>query len=594
MTAQITMTQQLDGTWTASIVEGDLTLSYVGASATIQPYSAPVAVSPPPPPPPPAPAPASTNQVKVMVTPSNGTVWTGVATVGNDPAAPSIYLSLADATGKPHPGLTMHAWADGVNVCAGRADNAYGYINCRLQVEYNGASVFDQTVDFHRGVANATIRYGAQAPWHAVDPNLVPVYGTQQGPYDDSRFDHSYNGLGTATTADMSSADERDDIAVFPSWDVPFIAAPSDATFAVVRRAADSSGAWPIYFFDPTTGQPLDVTVHPTATLMSYTQAVFAGNPIVAYGGDYDGDTLDTSKVKWNISGCGRKWDGAHATNYNAAAALATGTARDREHLAFHANAVLMAANPNYYQQSGLFSVHYEERATAWGIRHLFYGAKASSMGAYFQGRLDSECTRATAMIGSNPFGVQGTQFPSPVVHEVKPWEENYTRMSVGLIAHTNAKWVPYAQYLGKALAGFLAHPCWFMSTIYTWRVLDDTGAYYATWDDLVSGTLTAPTVEEGPAWPAADAATMINPATTDEQRWEISKAHGNTSGLGDFWPSSSNAAAPANYISGLHGAVGSLYEFGGLDAAWTRCISTPTQPNWSLNGKHNILPRAA
>ena len=534
-------------------------------------------LTPPAPPPPPPP---TGNTVTVTVVDAAGVVWTANATVGTDWTIASPWIPLQDPNGNAHPGIGAFIYSDccDVGVFSGAADNDYAGT---LSVAYNGTAVFGpQAVQFYRGCLNQTLRYGPQAPWNPVDPTLFPNWAKGTFPlWDMTKYDLSYNGMGVATYKGMGGTGSRGDIAYVPEWDVGFCVNPSDASFACVRTAADHAGAWPIYFGDPTTGLPYDITNYPNTTLLPPAAEIFPGNPIVPYQGN-----LKT----WKTSGSPLSPDEAHETGYCFVAAAATGTARDQFHAAVWANYALTALNPTYRQADGIWQ-HYQERGSGWALRSIFLAAYVSSMPGYFSNQLSVMLAKVPP---SNPFGFladycrSGFNGPNS---GIAYWEENYDRIVVNVIAKKLPAWQPFNVYLAQAVVTALTGNTYPLSTLYVHTVKDSAGNFLPDWPTILLDSLQS---TECGSWPLADAQAATAPGATLQTIYNLMVAHGFTGQLGDL---AQYDKAPDDYPALMRAAVASAVDAGvpGASAAWTLMQSLPTQPVWGNEWGFNVIPRS-
>lgn len=555
-----------------------------------------------------SPSPNTTSQlhsvVATVITSSNS-VWTASAQVREDPTVSGVRVRFVDTANNVHPGLVAYFYADGCDIGATLASNAYDYVNNKLVVTYDGVQVpiastnGKGTFDFWRGCRNQTVRYGIQAKWDAtkIDKTLLPNYAPgQQLPFNDSKFKYGYNALGLATYPDMGATGDRADIGFFPQWVTAFLTNPSDTSFAIMRRADDNSGVWPIYWEDDA-GNILDVTKYPNASMLSYTAITVTGNPIVAYGGSYDGASLNAANTAYHISGTSYIWDQAHQTAYNFVSAMVTGSARDKEHASFHANAPLIAFNPAYRQKTGVFE-HYQERGTAWALRSLFLGSYLTVNTAYFASQMNVMLALANAHIGSNAFGFQDTYvhpgFYGPT-SGLAFWNENYTRFVLDVIWNKLSAWKPYAVYLGTAMPLMMANPYYPLSTVYKLTVKDAAG----NWLPGIPAMFCASLQEYG--WALADAQAITAPSITAQDVYNQIVAHNKTANIA--WGGTySNGycdfmqydAAPGAYPILMRVAVFCAVNAGvtGIDAALTIINNVPTKPNCAGDYRFNIVPR--
>lgn len=548
--------------------------------------------------------------VIATVTTSAGVAWTAEAHVGDDPTSPAVYCAFVDGNGNAHPGLTLWAYADGCDIGATRADNHYDYVNNKLNVTYDGASVpvtstnGKGTFDFWRGCRQQTIRYGKQAAWSAgaIDRTLLPNYAPgAQGPFDDSRYQYGYNALGLATYPAMGSTGDRGDIGYLPVWATAFVTAPTPDTYAVMRRADDNSGVWPCYFSDPATGGILDVTRWPNVTLLPSAQVAPSSNQIAQYLGAYDGATLTSAASTWTITGCPYTWDEAHETAYNFASAMVTGSARDRDHASFWANACLIAFNPDYRQVSGI-AEHYQIRGTAWAIRSLFIAAYVSADTAYFADQLEAQ----RAFIQARPANSLGwyyepTLSPAPGQLSEAIFEDQYLKFVLDAVWNKLPAWKPVADQLcalepNALLIDGKPSPQYPLATQY-WLVVENNGAPVQTFNETLALTL------PHAGWSAAEVSSIMNPANSVEDTYNQIVAHCKSVGSvwqGKFADGYSDMVqypyAAGSYPDILRAAVICGVN-AGVDGAQT-CMSImdnlPTKPNWSADYRFHIVPRVA
>jgi hypothetical protein len=497
-----------------------------------------------------------------------------MAHVGEDWTVDGQYCAVYDSTGAPHPGIRCRIYSDCADVGACPGSNALDYAGT-LTVTYDGTPVFGpQAVRFDRGCMNQTIRYGKQAPWKPVNPKLFPNYATPSAPLPLNNYsskDLSYNGFGLYNTTAMGVAGMHENIAFVPGWDVPFVMQPSDESFAVVREAADNSGAWCIYWIDDNTGNPYDLTQYPQTSMLPWSQVKFPNNPIVDYG------------VVWKISATKGIWDAAHQTAYNFVAAAATGTARDKWHASVHANAPLIASNSFDRQSSGIVA-HVQERATAWGLRSLFLAAHVSSMPDYFAARLDEQRMFAEKLI-THPLGFQATYVTRQNEDGSKataPWEENYTRLVVGVIVGLHPEWQEIQTRLNRWFE-IMRKPYYQLATHYKMGNQNADGTPLTTWEDVVTHTLAG-------EWSDADITTVLSPALNTAQMTALIQKYVPTwpGKVGDF---------DANYPTSCqdYGAIlmAAVAQNLGDGPEWAVCQSIPTKPNWALGWQWNVVPIA-
>ena len=556
------------------------------------------------------------HRVVASVTDSANRTWIAQTHVSNDPKTVAKYVKFIDAAGDEHPGLTAWFYADGCEVGACRFDNAHDFINCKLSVTYDGIDVAlhrsskaDGTVDFWRGCRGPMIRYGEQAPVPTsadINWSLLPSYAKQsQVLFDDSRFDYSFNGLGCATERRMGSTGERADIGYMSQWNMGFICSPNASSWAVVRRADDHAGVWPIYYCNPETGKIVDRTAYPDANFMpSPQQGGLSRNPVVNYGGTYDGKILTPPASKWKSTGCPFFPNSAHLTSYALLSAMLTKTARDKDHASFWSNYVLMDHNPKYVDSGGVLSG--AQRRAAWALRNIFMASYVSADMAYFKTELDRELTIANAM-PKNAFGIllndtlSGPCLPYRGIHGaigyrgMAPWMQAYVSMSLDAISYKLPAWKPFAQYIGKFFTQWYARKWALMSTLYNFFCVDPSGAlmtdftqmaYYSWLNNGLSTT---------------EATSMLNAATVQDA-YTILKAHYTASGkswggkciseVSDFHGNIHSASSyPADQIA----AVTAAYNAGapGADAALAYVQALPTKPGYTRNQKYHLVPRS-
>lgn len=521
------------------------------------------------------PPPSGTTHSVVARTTIDNVQWTATAVVGEDPTEfCQYYFKFIDPNGNPHPSLRLLAFADCCEVGAVNGRSGMGYVGS-LTIEYDGEVVWDAAqVLFFCGTLNKTIRYGKFQPkWKPVQDGLFPNYAKPASPLQISlqKYDWSYNGAGYCSVLAQQTTGMRGEIAVIPPPDIPFVLDPSDATYAWVRQVADNDGAWAIARLDDATGMPFDIRTYPNATLMG--SPPFSGNPIVPKIND------------GVVPVCPTTWDVAHHTGYGFVVAAATGSVRDRLHAAILGNAALTALNPGYRQQCGVWA-HYQERGSAWALRSLFYASRVGLMSDYFVGQLGVQRQQGERQI-TNATGMQGTYinrtFPDGSKGTAQ-WEENFTRLMLGVIAANEPAWETLRARMAKGLSLFMVSPQYQLATGYTlaWRNVD--GSDKTTLSDMLQSTLYS--------WDAADIATAVSSAVTAaEMSALIAKYQSGWAGkTGDFmqyvtatdgYPAIVRAATAANF------AVDSK--------EWTTCDGVPTKPAFTADTwQWNIVPRAA
>jgi hypothetical protein len=559
--------------------------------------------TPPPPPPnpnppqvpPPVPSTAGAHSVNVSVLDGTGTVWSVVAGVGDDWTVMGPYCALRDASGNVHPGLRARIHSDGclVGTMAGSATTDYAG---ELTVTYDGATVFTGAVQFPRGCANKVIRYGKQAPWHGVDPSLFPNWALPTSPLklpDLIKYDLSYNGLGVASTTGMADPGARWDICFVPGWTVPFCLQPSDASFAVVRASADSAGGWAVYWIDDNTGLPFDITAYPNTSMIGYGKQKYVGNPIAQYG-DKPSDKITDTPYKWSQ---------AHQTGYCFVAAAATDSALDKWQAACHANAALIAFNPIYRRETGIWR-HYQQRGSAWALRSLFLASYVSCMPDYFAAQLSTMCGLAPF---DNPLGYCADYF-RPGALDVKGsggtgvamFEENYLRTVVNVIANKIPAWAPFRAHLAQATVMMGSSVQFPVSTIYVTTVRDAEKNWLTSWTDVMRATLTGPVgvpahgmepPNDKGAWSQSDIDAFTAADVTQDQVYALVAANVPGYVAGNLMQ---YAAMPDGYPA-LHGAAcAAAMDAGAANAAaaWAIWQAVPTKPDYSQNWGWNIIPK--
>lgn len=590
--------------------------------------------APPPPPPPPSNGPpenggvppfnpppavgAGTHVAQASFTDKTKKTWYAAANVGDDLAAAGVWVHFADSDGNDHPGVSMMAYANGCEIGAMRCDNAFGYLNIpALTVTYDGTHVdvvsskADGTFDFPRGCANAFIEYGKPAPWSAdnIDKTLLPNYAPgQQAPFDDSKKKYGFNGLGLASMPGMDSGGDRVDIGYLPTWVTAFLTNPCDATWAVMWRADKNDGAWPIFFRRADTGGILDINTYPGASMLSYGQAVFTGNPIVAYGGDYDGDTLippvlDPNGLPAHTTSCPNSPNIAHLTGYGFVSAMVTHSARDRDHASFWGNYVCIGENPSYFRSRGVV-LNRPQRYFAWGLRSLFMAAYVSSDCDYFSKHVDDQLTLVNT-VPQNPYGIADTFCrgdASPGFDGYAMWMEDYVTTTLDAVAFKRPEWKPYAKYLASFVPQLLIDengqprsiaP---LATSYVWSYRKTGEAACLAIPDQYAATLLD-------SWTTDEISAITTPGLTAQQVHDQIAAHYKrlnqgwagqcVNGVCDFMQYVDAAGAYPALIRS-RAAVAMSLGCDNADAAWAYCESLPTKPDFSKDWRFNLIPRAA
>jgi len=602
----------------------------LGALDSLRRVLAQTRMPPPPPPrgsPSPSPPPPSSPQggahiVVVTVTDGAGREWFAKARVGDDPTVAARYLKLVYKDGTEHRGLTAWFYADGVEVGVTRIDCPYDYVNCRLKVTYDGVEVPhapsskpDGTLDFWRGCRMPPIRYGKQVEWSAtkIDRPLLPSYAWNetQAPFDDSKKDYTFNGMGCATMPGMGSGGERPDIGYMPQWNTAFLLNPSNETWAVVRRADDHCGVWrSVYFSDPDTGSILDRNT--AGKLTSYLPPMqvhgWKNNDLVPYGGSYDGDKLIPPEV--NARGWPRKVsaspyipNGAHLTAYALLSAMITGTARDRDHASFWCNFPLFEINPLATAKEGVTS--WAPRRFAWCIRNIFLGAYVSAHPSYFEAELNRELAIANPeFIGANKYGIMakylGYRGPKGTVAAgwkgVSTWQQYFVSMTMDAIGFKRPEWRPFAKYIAGLPMLFFTRPYATLGTVGTLYVRDPTGQLPGSWDDILLVSIIAYFKCD-----ESEAKAMIH-VTSVEEAYKIARSM--YARKGEKWIGRyekevcdlvGNPLSAQAYPADFAAAVVAAFNVGapGSAAALRYIENLPTKPEYQLNQKYHLVPRS-
>lgn len=446
--------------------------------------------------------PTLTHKVHAAFTDGAGVTWTFDTYVGTDPTQPGIYGGFVNSAGKMHPGVVGKAYADGFDCGAMRMDNGCDYLGCTLQVTYDGTPqtipystasgvqglkagtpsyiyLTGSTVNFWCGCCLPTIRYGTQVNWSSanIDTSVMPAYATsaQQQPYNESPSNYTMNGYGCSTSINMNNPGERADIGYFGAWDVAFLSAPSDSTWAVVRRASDYSGNWAIHFLHPETGRIIRITDFPSANyLPPAQQGGIKNNPIVPYIGSFYGNQFFSRTNNFDNSATPNVTSMEHPTGYAYLSAIVTRTARDLDHASFWANNSILGWNPKEYAvtycQSG------DPRAFAWNLRSVFLGAHYSSDTDYFMPQLTAnrdfvlaQLNQTIPVVGNmwapNQYGLLPYQAnyvweydsheptpPNPDLLNmagVSVWQHSYVMQTLDAVAYKDSAWIPFVQYIG-------------------------------------------------------------------------------------------------------------------------------------------------
>ena len=573
-------------------------------SPTPAPSPAPAA---PPVTPPPIPSTAGAHLVTTKVTDNAGVVWSAKAGVGDDPTVDGIYAWLYNSAGEAHPGIAAYFYADGVDIGAVRADNAYDYVNCTLEITYDGvvvphapSSKADGTVDFWRGCRMPTTRYGTQVvPTSAdIDWTILPSYakGTQTA-FNDSKMDYKFNGLGCASTRAMGETGERDDIGYMSRWNMGFIINQSAADWAVVRRADDHAGVWPIYYCDPSTGRILNRHVYPNANTLPKAQASeIKNNPIVFYGGSYDGTKLTPPTSLWQTTACPNVPNGAHLCSYALLSAMLTKTARDRDHASFWANWTLLEINPYYTASQGVALG--PQRRFAWCLRSLFMASYVSSDTAYFAAETARNLPIAEA-VPQNAFGI----YPMAIVYTgtglaaghtgMATWMQSYMSITLDAVSFKLPEWKPFTQYISKLPLQWYNYPWRMMGTNYEFMCSKD-GVLLTDFSEMAYYSW----VSSG--WTDAEAKAMLATTTVQEAYNVLVQQNANVkgnwtgkyaNGVSDFH---GYCYATDSYPATLCAAVVTALNCGvaGAPEAHAYNLALPTIPDYTTNQKYHLVPR--
>jgi len=591
--------------------------------ATVVPLRRVFALSPTPPGATPSPKDGA-HLVVVTVMDGAKRAWFAQAHVGDDPMAAAKYLKLTNASGVEHPGLTAWFYADCVEVGVTRIDCPYDYLNCHLNVTYDGADMLhapsskpDGTVDFWRGCRMPPIRYGKQVGWATskIDRSLFPSYPwhESQEPWaPEATRDYTFNGLGCATTWGMGSGGERADIGYMPQWNMAFLLNSSDETWAAVRRADDHCGKWrSVYFSDPDTGSILDRTKVPDHTCFLPQSQVHAyqNNALVPYGGSYDGDKLIPAELTggttgWAkvVSACPNVPNGAHLTAYALLSAMITGAARDRDHASFWCNFTLFEMNPLTTVSEGLTA--WVPRQFAWGIRNIFLGAYVSSHTQYFEDELNHELEIVNRkFLNGNKYGImdkyvtyrgtKGTAAEGWV--GTATWQQYYVSMTMDAIAYKRPEWRPFAKYIAGLPMLFFTRPYATLGPVSQVFIHDPNRQMPDSWDEILYRSIISYY-----GYNESEARAMINVGSAQEAYKIASAMYART---GVNW-----IGKYENGVCDLHGnplsvdahtvdftaAVVAAYNVGagGSDEALWYIENLPTKPNFNTNQKYHLVPR--
>lgn len=581
-------------------------------------------VDPKPPqdlPPPPPPAHDDGPHTVTMTVVDKDHTWSATGHVGDDPGVAAVYVPFIEpTTGKTHPGLTAWFYADGVEAGATRFDNAFDFINIRsIAVTYDGAVVAvpasskpDGTFDFWRGCRSPMIRYGAQVAWSAsrIDWTLLPAWAKgKQQPYSDAKCDYTFNGLGNASTPAMGQGGSRPELGYLTLTDLAFVTDPNDSTWATVRRTGDHDSVWPVFWSDPVTGRIVDWTKYPGFTVSPQAQVrAWKNNPLAPYGGAYDGDTLDTKgrtqgQLDASITGCAFVPDAAHLTGYGLLAAMVTHTARDRDHASFWANWPIIEVAP-FTKSGALFTG--VQRKFAWVARSMFVASYVSADCDYFAAELQRNLPFVTAR-ATNPIGAYDTShaYSRIAVKDggqtaTAPWMQYYLATVMDAVARKLPQWRPFAQFLGKFMVNWCAHPYTAFAAIGSFDVLNTEadGKTQTQMNDF-SEQLRRSLVNRF-NWPADQAQALIDARSVDEvfAIAQAMSAAGSEAGIpaagkcvaGVCDWANAYVASPDAYGAMAQAAMYCAYNAGTPGAiackAWADKVPTPVQnaANWIFN----------
>ncbi|HEX5352511.1 MAG TPA: hypothetical protein VFW60_00365 [Rhodanobacteraceae bacterium] len=548
----------------------------------------------------------------VMTVADKDHVWHAQAHVGDDPTVAAKVVRFANAEGKPHRGLEAWFYADCVEAGATRLDNAYDYINCRsVTVTYDGQDVpvpksskKDGTFDFWRGCRCPAIRYGKQVGWNKdkIDWSLLPSYArVPQKPWDDSRMDYSFNGMGNATTRTMGQGGARPDLGYMSVWNMAFLTDPSDATWEVVRRIEDHIGWWGmVYTSDPEAGHIVDMYKYPgTSTLPQSQVHAWKNNALVSYGGSYDGDTLIVGKGgprSGHTTASPFIPNGAHLTSYALLAAMITGTARDRDHASFWANWTILEISVPFTMKRGCAIG--AQRRFAWCLRDLFMASYVSSDCAYFAKETARNLSLAMAH-ATNPVGLYDVKLSYPRKSPkdggavaAAPWMQYYLATTIDAVSHKLPEWKPFAQFLGKFMANWGKYPFTMLASIGSFNALDPKTRQ--TMDDFpAQAALSLPrfhlTAEQAQAVVSgATVQDVYNAYKAAVPTWGGKCVNGVADLIGYLGsPDAYGAMAVAATVAAVNAGVE------GADKTLAYMNAMPTKIDYSRDGKFNLVPRA-
>jgi hypothetical protein len=613
-------------------LDGDTIELSVEVAAPIDPppTSVPSPASPPPPPapvsipppsvstppstytPPTAATPTGTDVIVATVTDAAGVTWTATAERGTDPTQPGAYCWMQNAVGDWHPGLTLHFYDDCLLIGTRRMSCPYDYMGCTLAVTRNGQPVpldaptnADGTLDFWRGCA-FTVRWAAcDADWTKFNPALLPDYPQlPQAPYDDSKYDYSFNGLGCASTSGMSGVGDRPDIGFLPVWDVGTVCNRDAASWAITRKAADHCGKWSqIAFVDDATGRIIDINTYPWASLLSSAQRpTSTPGPVALYGGQMRGTTLTPPTSIWSVSACPFDPNSAHLTRYAALAAMLTGSAHDRDLTSAWANYSLTDAGAQYRQQYGV--IYDSQRRVSWSLAAIFMGAMLGSDQAYFQKVLDDNLARLVAF-PKNPFHAlttaDGYSHSADGVTDgyagMAMWQQSYFCDVAATIAKTQPGWAPVRDEYCQWALDQVNSPYAMLATLYVYVCfLADGKTLLTDMHDVQEQTWLTAGFD-------ADEVAQLFAATSVQDVFDIVVANGErlnkpwagkcVNGVADF---KDYLGSVTNYAAETRMVVIDAYNAGmpSADTALAYVQNLPTSMDFSRNRKFDRVPSTA
>lgn len=577
-------------------------------------------IEPEPPAPPAVPGPPSaqgegTHTVLARFITSSGKVWQAQAKVGDDPKVRALPVPFQDGEGNIHPGVDLFAYADGGEIGVGGMENGYDFVNNKeLRFWYDGNEVFVRssngkgTYDFWRGCRHQMIRYGAAQPtWspETIDYSVLPHYMPGTPVFNDGKITYGFNALGFDSSANMGTAGDRATIGYLHAIEAAFAANPTAETYAAARRAGDNAGTRAaIYFYDRATGLPINHNTYPGVTLFGKAQGgENASNPIVPYGGSYDGDTLIPRTSTFSISACPYKANLAHLTGICIAVAAATMSARDRDHVGFWGNYVCIGENPGYYATQGVV-LSRPQRYWAWGLRSLFVAAYLSPMPDYFLAETRTQIALMNAL-PKNDYGLTGTFVRSDSeagYDSVAEWMENYVAAVLDVVARKMPEAMPYATYMGKLAVAQLTNPDGTpnrlgpFATTYLWQYRVHGAAEFLSIDEQFKVSML------GDGFVQAEVDSVTAPGATAEDVYNAivacntRKKDGWTGKYaGDYCDFMRNAF-PGTYPSLMRARAVAAYNAGapGATAALDYVNNVPTQITSDHDWRFNIAPRDA